>query len=127
MVRPRTSGLTQGEMRVMNVLWDAGQATVADVRHALAKQKLAYTTVLTTIRVLERKGFVRHETVGRAHVYAPVVTRAEMRRNALKQFLSTWFDASPNLLVTNLLDERELDSEEFEQLLAMVKRRRKTR
>ena len=127
MVRPRTSGLTHGEMRVMNVLWTAGKATVAHVHRALAKQKLAYTTVLTTIQVLEKKGFVGHETVGRAYVYSPLVSRAEMRRIALKNFLSTWFEASPNLLVTNLLDEKEVDAEELEQLLSIVRRRRRKR
>lgn len=111
----------------MNVLWDAGKATVAEVQRALARETLAYTTVLTTIQVLEKKGFVTHESEGRAYVYEPSVTRAEMRRTALKQFLSTWFEASPNLLVTNLLDEREVDREEIEELLATLKRKRKKR
>jgi predicted transcriptional regulator len=108
----------------MDVLWESGTATVAELQIALTSQKLAYTTVMTTLQVLEKKGFVRHETVGRAYVYVPLVSRAEMRRSALKNLLATWFDASPNLLVTNLLDERELDTEELLELLTMVKRRR---
>ncbi len=122
--RKKTPGLTEAELRIMNILWELGEATVADVKKALAKHKLAYTTVMTMIQILEQKRYVTHTTAGRAFVYRPLVTRAQVRRAALTTFLATWFDASPNLLVANLLEEDDLDTRELEQTLKSVRRGR---
>ena len=113
MPRPKTVGLTDAELRVMNVLWRLREATVADVQKALASRELAYTTVLT------------HESIGRTYVYSPAVDRRQLQRRALQTFLATWFDASPSLLVANLLDESELDVEELQKELTAVARRRR--
>ena len=121
MPRKKTTGLTDAELRIMNVLWDAGEATVTDVQKALKKHRFAYTTILTLMQVLESKGYVDHTPAGRAYRYRPLIGREQMRRGALQRFLATWFDASANALVANLLDENELDPEE----LAKAVRRRK--
>ncbi|HKO58006.1 MAG TPA: BlaI/MecI/CopY family transcriptional regulator [Thermoanaerobaculia bacterium] len=117
MPRKKTSGLTEAELRVMNVLWDAGEATVAQVQKALAAHRFAYTTVLTIIQILESKHYVGHRPAGRAYLYRPLVGRGQVRRAALQKFLSTWFDASPNALVLNLIDEDDLDADELEKAL----------
>lgn len=122
MPRKKTLGLTDAELRVMNVLWDLGEATVADVKKALARHKLAYTTVLTTIQILEAKKYLSHTPAGRAYIYRPTVTRAHVRKAALRRFLATWFDASPKLLVANLLEEDDLDTKELEKTLKSMKR-----
>ena len=127
MPRKKTPGLTEAELRVMNVLWDLGEATVADVQKALSRHKLTYTTVLTMLQILESKNHVAHASVGRAYVYRPLVTRSKERRAALQRFLATWFDASPNLLVASLLDENDLDTEELKKELKSGARKRRTK
>jgi predicted transcriptional regulator len=125
MPRPKTVGLTDAELRVMNVLWRLREATVADVQKELASRELAYTTVLTTLQTLERKEYVTHNSIGRTYVYSPAVERRQLQRRALQTFLATWFDASPSLLVANLLDESELNVEELEKELSAAARRRR--
>jgi predicted transcriptional regulator len=125
MPRKKTVGLTDAELRVMNVLWSLGEGTVAEVQKALTARELAYTTVLTTLQTLERKQYVTHKSVGRTYVYLPAVDRGQIRQRALRTFLATWFDASPTLLVANLLDEAELNVEEVEKELSAAARRRR--
>ncbi len=125
MPRKKTVGLTDAELRVMNVLWTLGEATVAEVKKALARHKLAYTTILTTIQILESKRYVGHRAGGRAYVFHPLVERAAMRQAALQKFLKTWFESSPQLLVTTLLEQNELDARELKNVLAAAAPRRK--
>ncbi|MBV8151227.1 MAG: BlaI/MecI/CopY family transcriptional regulator, partial [Candidatus Eremiobacteraeota bacterium] len=75
MARQPSPTLTEAEQRLMEVLWKKRRATVADVTATLRAPKLAYSTVLTTMRILEEKGYVRHTEAGRAYVYEPVVER----------------------------------------------------
>jgi len=101
----------------MRVLWDKGQATVGDVVSALKdKPKPAYNSVLTVLRILERKGYVTHKKDGRAFVFLPAVDRARARRSALKTFVNRFFDGSPRLLALNLLEEENLSDEALRQL-----------
>ena|SRR5207245_2027022 len=84
MARKKSPGLTDAELRLMEVLWRKGSATVSDVVESLPKNvPLAYSTVLTTLRILENKGYVRHNKEGRAFVYLPVVGREQARENAV--------------------------------------------
>src|SRR5215470_1919507 len=99
----------------MDVLWERGSATVADVVEALPKDlDLAYNTVLTTMRILEDKGYLAHSKSeeGRAFVYRPVVGRQEASRNAVRYLVSRFFRNSPELLVLNLLEDEELTNKE---------------
>ena len=84
MAREKSPHLTDAELRLMDVSWEKGQATVSDVAEALPNNPaLAYSTVLTTLRILENKGFVRHTKNGRAFVYHPVVGRAVSDRTLI--------------------------------------------
>lgn len=106
----------------MNVLWEAGPQTVAQVVDALGRarrRKPAYSTILTTLRILESKGCVRHTKDGRAFVYHAVLDKKDARKNALRFILSRFFDDSPELLVQNMLDE-ELDAEEVVRLRRLL-------
>jgi predicted transcriptional regulator len=115
--RKTSAVLTDAELRIMNVLWERGEATVADVVKALARRKpLAYNSVLTTTRILEKKGYVAHRQEGRAFVYRPVVDRDAVRRSTIKHVLSRLFDDSPELLVLNVLESESLDAGEIERL-----------
>ena len=106
---------TDRELDIMGVLWDRGTATVAEVRDALADE-LAYTTVLTVLRVLEEKGYVGHEEAGRAHRYHPLVERQTAGTSALRRLTRKLFKGSPELLLTHLVSDRELSEEEIRRM-----------
>jgi len=110
---------TDRELDVMSVLWDAGSATVAQVRERLSDD-LAYTTVLTVLRTLEQKGYVRHTGEGRAHRYRPLVKRAAAGRSALRRLVDKVFDGSPELLLTQLVYDRNLGDEELRRLRKLL-------
>jgi BlaI family transcriptional regulator, penicillinase repressor len=113
---------TDRELDVMGVLWERGPATVAEVREALADD-LAYTTVLTVLRILEEKGHVRHEEEGRAHRYHPLVERRTAGRSALRRLTAKLFQGSPEMLLTHLVSDRGLSEEEMRRMRELLDRR----
>jgi len=117
---------TDRELDVMNVLWDAGSATVAEVRERLSDD-LAYTTVLTVLRTLEQKGYVGHTGEGRAHRYRPLVKRAAAGRSALRRLVEKVFDGSPELLLTQLVSDQNLSDEELRRLRKLLAERLRER
>jgi len=111
----------------MKILWQKGRATVAEVSDALPKGlNLAYNTVLTTLRILEAKGYIRHakEKDGRAFVYLPVVARVEATRNAVRQLLGRFFGNSPGELVLNLLEDEALGDAELKKIREILEQRK---
>ena len=113
---------TARELDVMTVLWDMGPSTVAEVRKALDDQ-LAYTTVLTVLRILEEKGYVTHTTEGRAHRYQPLVERAAAGESALKRLRERLFGGSPELLLTRLVETEDLSEKELLRLRDLLDER----
>jgi len=107
--------LTDRELDVMTVLWARGSGTVAEVKAAL-RDDLAYTTVLTMLRILEAKGHVRHEGEGRAHRYFAVIEERVARRGAIHQLLQRFFEGSPELLLTELVSDRSLTAKDVRRL-----------
>ena len=121
MARKKSPTLTEAEHRLMDILWTAGRATVNDVIKADRKRpKLAYTTVLTMLRILEDKGYVRHEKEGRAFAYLPLVGREEARHSAVKHLMNRFFDDSPELLLLNLLENKQIEPDELERLRQLI-------
>src|SRR5271170_1530367 len=123
MVLPPTKSvtLTEAELRLMEVLWQAGPSTVQQVLDALPKKsQLAYNSVLTTIRILEKKGYLRHVKDGRAHVYRPLVQRAEASRSEIRHLAHRFFKNSHEMLVLNILEERGVDAEELNRLRQLL-------
>jgi predicted transcriptional regulator len=115
--RKKSPNLTDAELRLMDVLWEKGEATVSDVADALPNNPaLAYSTVLTTLRILENKGFVRHTKDGRAFVYHPLVGREQARESAVTHLVRRFFENSPELLMLNLLDGKKVDASELRRL-----------
>ena len=105
----------------MSVLWDLSAATVGDVVERLeGPSRPAYNTVLTILRILERKGYVRHEKHGRAFTYAPILNRVQARRGALSQVLSRFFNGSREELVMDLLGHEQVDAQQLEQVKALL-------
>lgn len=120
MARKKSQTLTEAELRLMDVLWEKKRATVADVTGALPPPPIAYNTVLTTMRILEQKGYVRHEEEGRAYVYIPVVEREEASSTAVSQLLGRFFGNSPGALALKLVENKHLDQDEITRLKALI-------
>src|SRR5580658_3964938 len=105
----------------MNVLWLKGSGTVQQVLDSITeKPTLAYNSVLTTIRVLERKGYLEHLKDGRAHVYTPLVGRTEATRSEIRHLVSRFFRNSHEQLVLNLLEDQGIGQEEIRRLREML-------
>ena len=117
----QSATLTEAELRIMNVLWQRGSATVQQVLDALPSE-LAYNSVLTTVRILEKKGYVEHFKHGRAHIYAPLIERKEATRSEIRHLVGRFFKNSHEQLVLNILEERGVDPEELERLKQMLQR-----
>jgi BlaI family transcriptional regulator, penicillinase repressor len=113
--------LHEREMDLMEVLWERGSATAAEVRGALADD-LAHNTVLTILRRMEQKGYVGREEEGRAHRYFPLVEREQARGSALRRLLDRVFGGSPELLLTQLVTERTLDEPEIRRLRELLQK-----
>jgi predicted transcriptional regulator len=124
LVPPRQSEiLTEAELRIMNVLWAKGSGTVQQVLDSIEqKPVLAYNSVLTTIRVLERKGYLKHLKDGRAHVYMPVVGQKEATRSEIRNLVGRFFQNSHEQLVLNVLEDRGIGPDEIARLRQMLDR-----
>jgi predicted transcriptional regulator len=121
MARKATPTLTDAEARLMTVLWERENATVAEVLAAVrTKRPLTYSTVQTMMRILEEKGYARHEKVGRAFIYRAVVDAGQARRRALKHLVSRLFDNSLSLLVLNVLEDEQIDPAEVKRLKKLI-------
>jgi predicted transcriptional regulator len=115
--------LTEAELRIMNVLWQKGPGTVQQVLDWLPERPvLAYNSVLTTIRILERKGYLGHAKDGRAHVYQALVERSEATRSEIRHLVNRFFRSSHDALVLNILEDEEIEGEEVKRLRKMLER-----
>jgi BlaI family transcriptional regulator, penicillinase repressor len=103
----------------MDVLWRKGSGTVQQVLDWLPAT-LAYNSVLTTIRILEKKGHVKHAKDGRAHVYEPVIGREEATRSEIRHLVSRFFRNSHEALVLNILRDEQLDADELRRMREML-------
>ena len=117
---------TDRELDVMSVLWDLESATVAEVRERLTDE-LAYTTVLTVLRTLEQKGHVGHTGGGRAHRYRPLVKREAAGRSALRRLVDKVFDGSHEMLLAQLVSDKNLSDEELRGLRRLLQGRLRER
>lgn len=121
MARRRSPTLTDAEARIMAVLWERKRATVAEVAAALKKKRsVSYSTAQTMLRILEAKGYAKHDKVARAFVYRPVVDARQARRRAWRHLVNRLFEGSPSLLVLNVLNDDELDPSELMRLKKLI-------
>jgi predicted transcriptional regulator len=127
--RPRSEARvtlpTNGELSILEVLWEAGEGTVNDVVARLpSKPRANYKTVQSLLRIMERKGFVRHKERGRAFVFAPRMTRDETGGAAAKRLLDRNFRGSFAALLVNLLDGDHVEKQELDELEELIRRYR---
>lgn len=118
---PRIS-FTDRELDIMAVIWELGSATVRQVQERL-ETDLAYTTVLTLIRNLEEKGYLRHEQEGRAHRYFPLVEQEEARASALERLVDKVFSGSRAALLTQLVSTQDLSPDEAARIRRILEQR----
>ena len=113
----RSNTLTEAELRIMRILWDRGESLVSDLVSAMpAHAPLAYTSVLTTVRILEQKGYVEHRQEGRAFLYSPCVAEYDASRSEVRHVLHRFFDNSRERLMLSLLGEGHITAEELQRL-----------
>lgn len=124
MSRKKSLTLTDHELRLMEVLWRRGEATVADVVNDLEPPPLAYSTVLTTMRTLEQKGHVAHREDGRAFVYRPLVARDAAAKSAMQHLLDRFYGNSAGDLAVALLDDAKLSDADISKIKRMLQRRK---
>jgi predicted transcriptional regulator len=111
--------LTDREADLMQVLWDHGPSLVAEVRERLA-DPLAYTTVLTVLRILESKGYVGHTEEGRGHRYFAAIEQQTARKSALRHLTDKLFEGSSELLMTHLVSDQKLSAEQVQRLRRLL-------
>ena len=117
MPRPKSRTLTDAELRIMEVLWARGSATVADVAEALqGEDGTAYTTILTLMRILRAKGYLGCRKSGRAHIYTPRVNRDAAARKDVRQLLARFFYGSAEELVLAFLRDEAISADELDEL-----------
>jgi predicted transcriptional regulator len=119
---PRKSKtLTEAELRLMKLLWTRGESLVGDLVAAMPEDSaIAYTSVLTTIRILEQKGYVTHRQEGRAFVYSPCVAEHEAGKSEVQHLLHRFFGNSRERLLLSLLGDDEITPEELTRLRAAI-------
>ncbi|KPK84677.1 MAG: hypothetical protein AMJ81_04980 [Phycisphaerae bacterium SM23_33] len=116
--------LGQLQLQVMEIVWRLGRATVAEAHEVLAgSRKIAYTTVLTTMRALERRGMVRHERAGKAYLYEPLVSRADYAASSVHRLVDDLFDGSREKLLCHLLGADRISRAELARIRRMIRGR----
>ncbi|MCU1328862.1 MAG: transcriptional repressor, CopY family [Bryobacterales bacterium] len=116
-MRPRSITLTGNELEIMKIVWRLERATVRDVYEELLKErKIAYTTVMTMMKVLEQKGHLKRSAEDKAHVYQPSESRLKVVGSMVTEFLNRVFDGSAAPLLAHLVDQKHITREELAQI-----------
>jgi predicted transcriptional regulator len=118
----KSNTLTEAELRLMKILWRRGESAVTDLVAAMPEgESLAYNSVLTTIRILEQKGYVKHRQQGRAFVYRPCIAEHEASRSEVKHVLNRFFGNSREKLLLSLVGDDEITPEELARLKEAIR------
>jgi BlaI family transcriptional regulator, penicillinase repressor len=124
-MRPRTTTLTDQELEIMKVVWERGQATVRDVYETiLAKRKVAYTTVMTMMKILEQKGHLTKSEQERAYVYKPTQPQEKVMRGMVREFVNRVFNGSARPLLLHLAEDEHFSDQEIDELRKLLRRKR---
>ena len=111
------------QLKVMNVIWDKGRATVGEVHEEIsASRKIAYTTVLTTTQALERRGMVTHDTVGKAYRYSPAVSREQYTDASVNRLVGDLFDGRQERLLCHLLGADRVSRADARAIRDLIRR-----
>jgi predicted transcriptional regulator len=120
--------LTKLELVLMKIVWEKGKATVSEVQQSLkTDEKLAYSTVLTMLRVLEKKGFLNHKVDGRTYVYEPKITQNEVSKGMITDLLDRLFGGSMVQLFNTLMDAENIPNDELQQIRQIIDEKERTK
>ncbi len=121
-MRKKSPTLTEQELEIMKIVWQLGVATVRDVYETLlTRRKIAYTTVMTMMKIMEEKKYLRRRLEGRAYVYEGTRPKKQMIRELVSEFINRVFNGSAEPLVAHLVEERRLSERELKQIARMVR------
>lgn len=118
----KSKDLTRAELEVMQIIWNLQECFLGEIVEAFPEPKPAYTTIASTINVLENKGYVKHHTWNRSHQYYAVLQKSEYAKKMLRQTMSRFFDNSPSQMLSFLNDSGTLTSSEHEELRQIAAR-----
>ena len=122
-MRPRSSTLTEQELEIMKIVWDRETTTVRDVYQALLeKRKVAYTTVMTMMKILEQKKYLKKTMVDRAYVYRPAQPRGKVIGAMVREFVNRVFNGSAEPLLVHLVEEHGLSKEDLDEIAQLRKK-----
>jgi predicted transcriptional regulator len=125
MARKKTPTLTDGEMKIMKIIWQLGEASVSDVvKRQDNKNKIAYNTILTMMRIMERKGYISHKKKGKAHIFMPTISTSQARIKAIKHMVDSFFNGSPELLVQSLVENKNISIDDIDRIKKMIDKNR---
>ncbi|HZU28394.1 MAG TPA: BlaI/MecI/CopY family transcriptional regulator [Bryobacteraceae bacterium] len=124
-MRPKASTLTEQELEIMKVVWDLGKATVRDVYEVLLeRRRIAYTTVMTMMKILETKGYLKKSEGERAHVYQPSQPKQQVIRGMVREFVNRVFNGSAEPLLLHLVEDEGLTEKDLAEIARMARRKR---
>jgi predicted transcriptional regulator len=127
-MRPPKTGLTDHELQIMKVIWERGRVTVRDVYEELLKhRKIAYTTVMTVMGVLEQKGRLKKTLDGRAYVYSPAQPQSEVVNGMVRDFIGRVFNGMTRPLLVSMLEDGKITETELDELKKLLKDKRRKR
>ena len=120
-MRPASKTLTDQELEIMKVVWERENSTVRDVYEALLqRRKVAYTTVMTMMKILENKGYLVRKQVDRAYVYRPAQPKSRVIRAMVRDFVNRVFNGSAEPLLVHLIEDRKLSAEELAEIRKLI-------
>ncbi len=121
---PAPPALTGQELEIMKIVWRLGPASVRQVHEELLEhRKIAYTTVMTLMTILQRKGHLKRKLAGRAYVYQPTRQKRQVMRGMVKEFLDRVFNGSAEPLLLHLVEDEQLSAEDLEEIARTMRRR----
>src|ERR1700676_2149526 len=124
-MRPRNPTLTGQELEIMKVVWELGTVTVRAVYEALRKKrKIAYTTVMTTMNILEQKGHLKKTQEDRAYLYRSARSRQHVLRDMVREFVNRVFNGSAEPLLLHLVEDRKLSEKDIDEIRTLIRKER---
>ena len=120
-MRPKTPTLTEQELEIMKVIWERDRATVRDVYESLLeRRKIAYTTVMTMMNILEQKKYLRKSAEDRAYIYRPARPKKQVIKGMVREFVDRVFNGSAEPLLVHLIEDRKLTNRDLDEIARMI-------
>jgi predicted transcriptional regulator len=124
-MRPKSPTLTEQELEIMKIVWERDRATVRDVYEALLEhRKIAYTTVMTMMNILEQKKYLRKTAEDRAYIYRPAKPKNQVIKSMVREFVNRVFNGAAEPLLVHLMEDNKLTSKDLDELTRMIRKDR---